>query len=141
MTTIRHQLETSKPANEVLAALTTKNGLQGWWSKDCDVGEGEGAAHELRFEKGGQKVVMKFVVEKADAGGVRWRCTDNGNPVWKNTTLEWTWSADGGGTKIDFAHAGFEEDQSPPYQMTVEGWGHFMNSLKAYLDDGQGMPS
>lgn len=130
--------ETSPEA--VISALTTPNGIRGWWSKDSEVGTGEGANHELRFLKEGNTVNMKFKVEEVSSDRVRWRCTDNGNPVWVDTTLTWEAHRDGSQTRVRFTHDGFKGEPSPPYAMTVEGWKHFCASLKSFLETGAGQP-
>lgn len=141
MSTIRHDLTTSASPRKVFEALTTVDGLRGWWAKNADIGKGEGATHELRFDKGGQTVVMRFAVQALEPDrGVRWLCTENANPVWKGTELEWTIVAKDDGAHVTFEHRGFAEASSPPYKMTVDGWGHFMASLSSYLDTGAGQP-
>lgn len=40
---------------------------------------------------------------------------------------------------MKFAHAGLT-DGGPPYEMTSEGWKHFMKSLKTYAETGTGQP-
>jgi hypothetical protein len=81
---------------------------------------------------------MRFRVESDDP--VRWACLDNGNPVWPGTTLEFRTEAEEGGVAFTLVHDGFAEDQSPPFQMTRDGWGHFVSSLKAYCETGTGQP-
>jgi len=141
MTTIRHEINVSATPDAAFQALTSQEGIEGWWAKDCDIGEGSGGEHELRFQKEGQSVHMRFRVEEASPGKqVTWRCVENGNPVWAGTTLSWKLESTGAGTSIDFSHSGFAEDQSPPYTMTVQGWQHFVGSLQAYLDGSAGQP-
>lgn len=133
MPALTHTFATSTTPERFLAALHTAEGLNGWWAKDGDIGE---TGHTLRFNKGGNVVSMVFRVDEATGDRVRWTCTDNANPVWPGTTLTWT-RAEGG---IEFEHAGFAEDKSPPFQMTADGWQHVHNSLAAYLSTGVGQP-
>ncbi len=140
MTTITHELDLAASAQAVSAAVTSPEGIRGWWAKDADVGSGVGSKHALRFVKEDRTVTMGFEVTEIADGRVTWRCTENGNPVWVGTTLSWTWTEAAGRTKLQFSHAGFAEDASPPYAMTVEGWKHFMASLVAYVETGAGQP-
>lgn len=141
MTTIRHEMSLAATPDQVLAAVTTREGVVGWWAKDADVGVGVGATHELRFAKDGRTVVMRFEVTEISPERVVWRCADNGNPVWPGTTLTFSaQAASAGATEFRFAHAGFAEDSSPPYAMTVDGWSHFMASLRQFVETGTGMP-
>lgn len=136
MTAIHWTIDTPATPDAIRAALTTETGLAGWWAKDSDVAAGPGGEHELRFVKGERTVVMRFRVDTVADDRVRWTCTANGNPIWPGTTLEWTF----GDGRIRFEHAGFAEDQSPPYAMTVDGWKHFAGSLASYLSAGTGQP-
>jgi uncharacterized protein YndB with AHSA1/START domain len=141
MTTIAHELNVRATTTAAFEALSTPAGIRGWWSKDSDISEAVEGEHEMRFDKGGNTVLMKFRVDALDVGElVRWTCTENGNPVWKGTTLTWKISAANDGCRVAFAHEGFAEDQSPPYKMTVQGWNHIVNSLRSYLEGGQGQP-
>ncbi len=139
--TIRHALELQASSKAIQAALTTAAGIHGWWASDAEIGEGQGSEHILRFVKGEQTVTMKFRVDRDAPGEVAWTCTDNGNPVWPGTTLRWKWQEEGDGARLVFEHAGFAEAASPPYQMTVGGWEHFIGSLRSYLETGEGQPS
>lgn len=139
-TTIEHQIEVAAAPAAVLAALTTADGLRAWWARDCDIGDGVGATHELRFDKGANLVTMSFEVTAAGPDRVAWTCTANSNPIWPGTTLTWIIAPRDGGSAVSFEHAGFAEAGSPPYEMTAAGWQHFMGSLKSYLDGGDGRP-
>lgn len=140
MTTIRHALTLNASATAVRAAINTGAGVRGWWAKDATVGQGEGSYHELRFDKGGNTVVMKFRVDIDAPDKITWTCTDNANPVWPGTSLTWSLSADGDRTNVVFEHAGFTEADSAPYRMTADGWEHFIESLRAYTETGTGQP-
>lgn len=141
MTAIRHRIATKSPINDVFKALTSAPGLRGWWSRDCDIGEGVGAEHVLRFVKEDRRVTMRFRVEALEPGArVRWRCIDNDNPVWVGTTLEWRVQPSDEGSTLVFEHRDFTQAEGPAYAMTVEGWTHFCNSLQRYLDTGTGEP-
>lgn len=98
MSDIQHEIESGASASAAYDALTTAAGLQGWWAKDCDVGQGVGDEHELRFVKQDRLVAMRFRVEVLEPGArVRWTCIDNGNPIWVGSTLEWTLEEGKGG--------------------------------------------
>jgi uncharacterized protein YndB with AHSA1/START domain len=142
MTDIRHEIETDAAPAKAYAAIATPEGIAGWWSTDSRVATEVGGEVELRFVKDDRTVVMRFRIDALEPGKrVSWTCTDNGNPVWVGTTLTWSLRPRGSGTTIAFTHGGFAEDASPPYQMTVEGWKHFVASLRAYLASGQGQPA
>lgn len=140
MSNFEHPTQIDANPAAVRAALVTASGIQGWWAQDSDVSEAIGGRHELRFQKGENTVVMGFTVDTLDDDRISWTCTDNGNPVWVDTTLEWRLTPVGGGTRVDFAHRGLTMVGSPPYQMTVDTWPAFCASLKAYVETGTGQP-
>lgn len=133
-------IDTAADSAAFVAALTTTQGINGWWSLRAEVAPGVGGEHTLRFDKGGTEVVMKFRVDGIEDNRVSWTCLDNDNPVWPGTTLTWT-LADGA---VTFRQAGFADQWvgTPPYEMTIGpgGWGHFMTSLRAYLAGDKGQP-
>ena len=131
-------LRPTASAEAIRQALTTAQGIQGWWARQADIAPGVGGQHTLTFDKGDQTVVMRFRVDTIDAGRVRWTCTDNGNPVWPGTHLEWR-IAD---NQIHFEHGGFADGTAgtPPHQMTVDTWPMLMASLQAFLETGVGQP-
>jgi uncharacterized protein YndB with AHSA1/START domain len=141
MVSINHSLEVSCSPDAAFEALTTKEGIHSWWSKDADMGEGVGSKHELRFDKEGNQVKMGFVVDALSTGEhVRWSCTANANAAWLGTTLDWRLRPNGDGTVIEFAHDGFTDDKNQGFEMTADGWKHFASSLKSYLSGGDGQP-
>jgi hypothetical protein len=54
--------------------------------------------------------------------------------------MSWEVEPTGSGSVVRFRHDGFSAGGAP-YQMTVEGWQFFVDSLKAYLDGETPAPS
>lgn len=133
MAQITSHIPVSPAPADFRAAFGTAAGIQGWWAQNATF---EGDRIHLLFHKGDVVVNMHFTLDRVDDEVVQWTCTENLNPVWPGTTLTWTRTASG----IDFAHAGFAEDQSPPFKMTAEGWKPFFASLESWLRTGQGQP-
>jgi uncharacterized protein YndB with AHSA1/START domain len=129
----------------VYAALTTAEGLRGWWTQDCDVANEVGGT--IRFRFGSTFKDMR--IERLDPGReVRWLCTRahiaHGNLAqrdeWTGTQLVFWISPDGAGrTQLDFEHVGlipaFE-----CYAMCNRGWNHFLTSLHQLIETGRGTP-
>lgn len=133
MHSITARIPSTASVAEFHRALTTPEGLRGWWARDASV---DGPSIHLVFDKGGTKVHMRFRVEQVDDHEVRWTCTENGNPVWPGTTLRWTRSEGA----VEFEHAGFAENVSPPFKMTEAGWAPLFDSLEAHLAGRPGAP-
>ena len=135
MKPIQIELSIDAPKEKILAALITPEGIQGWWSKDSDIGTKVGEMMDMRFDKQGQKVNMSFKIEENGPDQAKWNCTKNDNPVWVGTNIIWDLS----GKTVKFSHEGFTQGR-PPYDMTAQGWQHFCNSFKSFVETGKGQP-
>jgi uncharacterized protein YndB with AHSA1/START domain len=141
MEPITHELRVKADASKAYEAVAARAGIQAWWAKDSDVGTAVGQPVELRFNKPDMSAVMKFDVTDVQAGRrVEWTCKENTNPIWPGSKLAWEVEPAGDGSVVRFRHEGFSGG-GPPYDMTVEGWQFYMDSLKAYLDGGTPTPS
>lgn len=141
MQKIEHELATKATAKAAYDAVATDRGIKGWWARVGTVADTVGDTTELQFAKDDRNVTMTFRVDALEPDRlVRWVCTDNGNPVWKGSTLTWAIDDRGNDRLVRFTHDGFAGG-GPPYDMTVEGWKMFMASLDGYLAGRGGMPS
>ena len=141
MQPITREIQVKADAATAYRAFATPDGIKAWWAKDSQVGTAVGQAVQLRFNKPDMTAVMKFNVTDVQPGQrVEWTCTENTNPIWPGSRLAWEVEAAGGGSIVRFGHDGFS-DGGPPYDMTVEGWQFFLDSLKAYLNGGSPTPS
>lgn len=140
---ITHDLKIKASPATVYAAVATETGIQGWWSKECSVGETEGAKSVLKFNKEGNIVEMGFrTLELQPNKKVVWECTDNGNSTWPGTKIITEITETPEGCSVVFSHAGFDEKWKgqPPFEMTKGGWQHFVASLVSYCEGGEGQP-
>ncbi|HZV33570.1 MAG TPA: hypothetical protein VFB72_03265, partial [Verrucomicrobiae bacterium] len=82
------------PVRPVYEALTTVKGIQGWWTKTCEVGARVGTLSIFRF--GQTYHVMQIEKLERDLE-VRWRCLEDYHHVRELTRWnEWV------GTKVRF---------------------------------------
>lgn len=140
---IVHEVEINAPAHAVYEALTTHSGISGWWAKDCDIAGAVGDVSRMRFDKEGTIVEMHFRIDGLDSDrSVSWTCVSNPNPAWLDTNLRFEIATQGAGVKLRFAHTNWDAqwEGQPPYQMTRDTWGHFMQSLQQYCESGAGQP-
>lgn len=140
---ITHTLPINASVETIYKAVATQQGITGWWSKDCTVGETEGGSSSLTFIKEGNAVNMGFrTVSLSPNKKVVWECTENVNPAWIGTQIITEISVTDSGSQVEFAHAGFDEKWAgePPFEMTKGGWEHFMSSLVKFCETGEGMP-
>ena len=139
---IERQIEINATPKKVFEAITSPAGIHGWWSHNSAIAKDIGVEHILYFVKQGHSIVMKFRLDKKGSNHVVWTCTENGNPAWVGTTLEFKLNGLGSGTQVNFTHIGWNEQfkDTPLYVSVPPTWDAFMASLKSYCETGAGQP-
>jgi uncharacterized protein YndB with AHSA1/START domain len=140
---ITHNLTIKASAETIYNAVATEKGINGWWSKDCNVGENEGEDSLLKFDKQGTIVEMSFRTETLIPNQKAvWICTKNGNPLWLNTKIVTEITETTDGAEIVFSHANFQDglEDNEGFEMTKQGWQHFVGSLQSFCETGEGQP-
>jgi Activator of Hsp90 ATPase homolog 1-like protein len=121
--------------NNVYRALTTIEGLSGWWTKDTR-GEGKiGGVLQFRFRAGGFD--MK-VLELHPARHVLWQVVE-GPKEWLGTKISFDLKQEGDWTIVLFKHQGWKEPVEFMHHCSTK-WGVFLLSLKSLLETGIGAP-
>ena len=138
MPSIKDEVLIQAPASKVYQALTTQAGYRGWWNTVAEVPAEVGGEAQLRFVKDGKPVNMRFRIDEQRANElVRWTCIAHDLQDWVGTTLDWRLAEAGGATMVSFEHGGWKVDGPAP---VVQGWRHFLGSLKAWVETGTGQP-
>ena len=138
MVDILHRIgtETASP-DAVYEALTTVDGLAGWWTDDVQ-GNGEvGGVLEFRFPPVGGFDME--VLELRPRERVAWQVVD-GPEEWIGTTVEWDLRQSGDYTIVLFAHRGWREPVEFMHHCSTK-WGSYLMSLKSLVESGQGAPA
>jgi uncharacterized protein YndB with AHSA1/START domain len=141
----KHLVLDATPA-AVYAALTTPEGLRGWWSEDSDIAPAEvGGTHTFRFGR----THKDFLVERLDTDReVSWRCTvahiaaaHLARPdEWVGTEISFRLAPIGSGrTSLDFEHVGLEPALAC-WDVCREGWDWYLESLRGLVETGRGTP-
>ena len=121
----------------VYDALTTTDGLAGWWTGDTKGNGDAGGLLQFRFPPVGG---FDMEVLEAEPGErVVWRVVD-GPDEWIGTTVNWTLRQDGDYTVILFEHRGWKEPVEFMNHCSTK-WATFLLSLKSMVETGQGMPA
>jgi hypothetical protein len=132
------QLTLAASADAVFDALTTVEGLAGWWTAVTGDGLTGG---ELTFSFGpAAQAVMR--VDAAERGvGVRWTPLSCVLEDWVGTTLHFDIEPRAaGGTELRFRHAGLAQLEC--FDECRTSWDHFIvTSLAAYVETGTGHPN
>lgn len=126
---------TAAPA-AVLAALTTLDGLAGWWSPVTGSTE-PGAELTFSFGQHGSNTVR---VEEPSPAGVRWTVlTAEPAPEWDGTSICFDIEPSDGGSVLRFRHRGLTP-QLACYDDCYSGWAWYLDSLVDHVDRGAGRP-
>jgi Activator of Hsp90 ATPase homolog 1-like protein len=135
MELIRHRVGIEAPQAQVLAKLSTTEGLATWWTRDAAGDAGLGG--ELRFFFGAPepRVVMK-VVEATDRRVV-WRVTA-GPDEWVDGTVTFDLEQSEDETVLQFTQSWREPVDFMSHCSTK--WAYFLLGLKASLEGGKGTP-
>ncbi len=119
----------------VHTALTTLDGLTGWWTTDTTGDPGPGGVIAFRFALGGFDMEVTDVVPGET---VRWTVVD-GPPEWVGTTVEFDLTHDAGQTVVRFAHRGWVEPVEFMHHCSTK-WASYLLSLKQLVESGSGRP-
>ena len=125
----------SSSVGQVYQALTTREGLAGWWTTDTQGRFDVGGVIQFRFAGGG--IDMK-VLELDPAGRVLWQVV-GGPAEWMGTKISWDLRQEAGWTIVLFKHQGWKEPVEFMHHCSTK-WGVFLLSLKSLLETGKGAP-
>ena len=138
MVDILHRVGAETPTPEkVYDALTTVEGLAGWWTDDTSGSSDVGGVLEFRFPPVGGFDLE--VTELKPAERVAWRVVE-GPEEWVGTTIGWDLRQDGDYTIVLFKHEGWKEPVEFMHHCSTK-WGSFLMSLKSLVETGEGAPA
>jgi uncharacterized protein YndB with AHSA1/START domain len=120
----------------VYDAITTLDGLAGWWTDDVSGTGATGGVIEFRFPPGGFD--MKVLAGRPSEN-VCWEVV-GGPEEWIGTTVDWQLRQDGDYTIVMFKHAGWKEPVEFMHHCSTK-WATYLMSLKSLVETGTGAPS
>lgn len=136
MVDILHRIGVVSSPDKVYSALTTVEGLAGWWTQDTDGDAEPGGVLRFRFIPGGFD--MK-VLETEPAERVLWEVVD-GPAEWIGTHVRFELKQEGEYTIVLFRHEGWKEPVEFMYHCTTK-WATYLMSLKRLVETGEGEPA
>jgi uncharacterized protein YndB with AHSA1/START domain len=138
MSEIITQFDVEAPPATVWAALTTAEGIRGWWTTQAEIVSGEHTVVQVRFPDA--PMSWDFRVDEAlKAERLGWHCV-GGPPPWIGTDILFRiGDAPEGGTRVVFDHAGWT-DAEEMVRVVTFGWVEMFQRLKAYAASGQPQP-
>jgi uncharacterized protein YndB with AHSA1/START domain len=122
--------------DDVYRALTTRDGLAGWWTTDTK-GEGDKVGNIIEFRFGTDGFDME--VTKLDTNRlVQWEVVA-GPREWVGTTLNFELKNDGDYVILLFSQQNWREPVEFMYHCSTK-WAIFLMSLKSLVETGKGNP-
>ena len=135
MADIVFQVDIAADAATVARAVTSRDGIRGWWTAAAEVPAEVGGVMQLRFQRA--PLPFELRVDERTNERVRWSLAGTFPPHWVNTTIEWRFTSvpDGPGTRVSFRHAHWPSDDGL-FGETAYTWGTLMTALKRFVETG-----
>lgn len=141
MVDIIHRVSIKAPLAKVYAALSTVEGVAGWWTKETSGASKPGGAVQVVFRSAAGDEIGKMeleVVKLAPNEGVHWRFK-SGPPEWVGTDVTFSLSQAGDDTVLLFGHRNWREAVELTAHCSMK-WATFLLSLREYVETGTGKP-
>ena len=142
MVDIIHRVGIKAPVSKVYAALSTVEGVAGWWTKETTGVSKSGGHIDVRFLSLSGKEIGSMgieVMELDPSKKVHWRFK-SGPAEWVGTDVIFNLSQDGDYTIVLFGHKNWREAVELTSHCSMK-WATFMLSLKDLVETGKGKPS
>jgi uncharacterized protein YndB with AHSA1/START domain len=133
---IKHYLIIKTSPQKVYSALTTKEGISNWWTKEAEIGNRIGDINIFKF--GNRYYNEMKITDLKENHFVEWVC-EKGDKEWIGTEFTFELEEKNGETILRFAHSNWEEETDFFASCNFQ-WAHYMKSLRQYCEDGKGMP-
>ena len=141
MVDILHRVGIKSSLDEVYKALTTREGLAGWWTNNTQGESKVGGVLQFRFSAGGAEIggMEMKVLELDPAKRVLWQVV-GGPEEWIGTRISWELKQDGEYCIVLFKHQDWKEPVEFMHHCSTK-WAIFMMSLKSLVETGKGAPN
>lgn len=133
---IFHRLLIKAPVEKVYHALTTQEGLAGWWTPDTVARPEAGSISRFAFGPDYFKEMEVITLEPYSL--IKWRCI-KAFEDWIGTTLTFELEPHQKGCTLLFHHDGWEA-YTPEFASCSFDWALFFRSLKFLCETGKGFP-
>lgn len=137
MPNIRHILVISAPPEKVYDAITTQEGLSGWWCTKTKAEPRPDSIARFEFDEGYHKEMK--ITELQPSKKVAWLC-QVAYPEWIGTTVTFEMEPHANGTLLSFYHDGWKE-YTKEFAVCNYHWALFMRSLRLLCETGKGLPA
>ena len=134
---IRHQVSIRTSASRLYGALTTENGIGGWWDKPTASNSHAGVTWE--FRPGAEHGVLQMrVIDAIPDRRVEWECI-SAHPAnspafaWTGTHVIFEIAERNGTCTLSFRHTGWDENDEY-FGFCNYNWGVALHTLKAQCE-------
>jgi uncharacterized protein YndB with AHSA1/START domain len=142
MADIIHRIGIKAPPAKVYQAVSTVEGVAGWWTKDTTGESKPGGSIQVRFRSPTGDAIgdVTFVLQQLNPNtDVRWRITA-GPAEWVGTDVTFALSHDGDCTIVLFGHRNWREVVEFTAHCSMK-WATFLLSLRQLIETGTGRPA
>jgi uncharacterized protein YndB with AHSA1/START domain len=138
MATILLRMPVEVEPESVYQAVSTPDGVGGWWSERTIGPEGVGSEMKVAFPDA--PITFDFEVTRDEPGeGVTWRCLA-GPPEWMGTNVSFQIeTGEDGGTTVLFRHEGWATTEES-FPFIAYSWAQILPRLKALAETGTREP-
>jgi uncharacterized protein YndB with AHSA1/START domain len=142
MADIIHRVGIKGPVSNVYGALSTIEGVAGWWTKETSGTSKVGGTIGVRFHSKEGKEIGSMTMEVLalePKKTVHWRFT-SGPEEWVGTDVIFNLSQEGDTTIVLFGNKNWREANEFMSHCSMK-WATFMLSLRELVETGKGKPS
>ncbi len=137
MKTILHTVDIDASSGEVFTALTTGEGLCGWWTTKVKADVRVGGTIDFTF---GQTFNPDMKITALDKPRlVAWKCV-GGHEPWVDNTFHFEIETRGEGCILFFRQEYARELSNEEYGRYNFNWGYYLDSLRLVVETGRGKP-
>jgi uncharacterized protein YndB with AHSA1/START domain len=136
MKNILHRLAIKATPEEVYKAVTTREGLAGWWTPETSAKPETGSIARFAFGPDYFKEMKVTALEPFKQ--VQWQCI-TGFEEWVGTTITFDIEPHKNGSVLFFHHDGWKA-YTPGFASCSYDWAMFLRSLRILCETGQGLP-
>ncbi|MGO8838676.1 MAG: SRPBCC family protein [Limisphaerales bacterium] len=141
MATIKHNFMIAASVGKVYAAVTTLEGLNGWWTTGTTGNPDKGGKSRFEFNNGLYNIMQVSDLRRNKF--VAWKCCESifaPGKEWIGTRVTFRFSRDKDrNTVVKFEHGGWRK-ATDFYGLCNFHWARFMVSLKSLCETGRGEP-
>ena len=136
MYSIKHLFHIKASLDQVYEALTTIEGLRGWWTIYTEGESVLGKNIQFNFPPYASNT-MEVTAQKPNSE-VAWTCRE-GTADWVGTVMHFGLDRNDEMTRIRFSHINWQ-DNTDFYAQCSYSWGRYLHSLKCYIETSKGYP-